>query len=75
MDTSVRNCWQIDSKYIRLGGLAWQDTFNEILQSVAASLGPPAERLRAELYKLLLYEPEGFFTEHRDTKKADGMIG
>lgn len=29
-----------------------------------------AQPVQAELYKLLLYEPGGFFVPHRDTEKA-----
>ena len=31
--------------------------------------------MRAELYKLLVYDAGGFFIEHRDTEKAEGMFG
>ncbi len=74
VDTSVRNCWQIDAERIRLGGGAWPDTFAGILDAAARGLGCPKERLDARLYKLLVYEPGGFFSAHRDTEKADGMI-
>ena len=74
LDTSVRDCWQIDAGRVRLGGAAWAATFARILGSAAAGLGCPPDRLDAQLYKLLIYEPGGFFTAHRDTEKADGMI-
>ncbi len=74
VDTSVRDCWQIDAERIRLGGGAWRDTFAGILDAAARGLGCPKERLDARLYKLLVYEPGGFFSAHRDTEKADGMI-
>ena len=74
VDTSVRDCWQIGAARIRLGGAAWPDTFSGILNTVAAGLGCPSGRLEAQLYKLLIYEPGGFFSAHRDTEKADGMI-
>ena len=74
VDTSVRDCWQIDSEQVRLGGAAWTDTFSGLLQAVATGLGCPVERLDARLHKLLVYETGGFFKEHRDTEKADGMI-
>ena len=74
IDTSVRDCWQIDTARIRLGGSVWTDTFRGILDTVAKGLGCPAGRLDAKLYKLLIYEPGGFFSAHRDTEKADGMI-
>ncbi len=74
VDTSVRDCWQIDSTRVRLSGKAWPDTLAEILDAAAAGLGCPSGRLDARLYKLLVYETGGFFSPHRDTEKADGMI-
>lgn len=74
LDTSVRNCRQIDAGRIRLGGGGWEGTLAGILDEVTAGIGCPAGRLEAELYKLLIYEPGGFFSEHRDTEKTGGMI-
>ena len=74
VDRSVRDCWQIDPDRVRLAGAAWPQTFADILGSAAAGLGCPPDRLDAQLHKLLIYEPGGFFAAHRDTEKADGMI-
>ena len=74
VDRSVRDCWQIDPDQVRLAGAAWPETFAGILGSAAAGLGCPPDRLDAQLHKLLIYEPGGFFAAHRDTEKADGMI-
>ena len=74
LDRSVRDCWQIDPERMRLSGAAWPETFAKILDSAAAGLGCPADRLDAQLYKLLIYEPGGFFSAHRDTEKAGGMV-
>ena len=74
VDASVRDCWQIDAEKVRLGGSAWPETFARILDAAAAGLGCPGGRLDARLYKLLVYEPGGFFLPHRDTEKTDGMI-
>ena len=74
VDTSVRDCWQISADKIRLGGGAWEDSFGWVLDQAAQGLGCPRGRLDAELYKLLVYEPGGFFSAHRDTEKTDGMI-
>ena len=74
VDTSVRDCRQIDAARIRVAGGAWEDTFQKILDLAATGLGCSAERLDARLYKLLVYEPGGFFAPHRDTEKTDGMI-
>ena len=74
VDTSVRDCWQIGAERIRLAGGAWQETFSRILGAAASGLGCPGDGLDAQLYKLLVYERGGFFSTHRDTEKADGMI-
>ena len=74
VDTSVRDCRQIDAARIRVSGQAWADTFKRILDQAATGLGCPSERLEARLYKLLVYESGGFFAAHRDTEKTDGMV-
>ncbi len=74
VDTAVRDCWQIDAARVRLAGHAWPDSFAKVMELVATGLGLPAERLNAELYKLLIYRPGGFFAEHRDTEKVPGMV-
>ena len=75
LDRSVRDCWQIDASRVAVSGGAWSETFADILRRTAAGLGYPAEAVSASLYKLLLYELGGFFAPHRDTEKADGMVG
>ena len=74
VDPTVRDCWQIDAAQVHLAGAGWPDTFDRVLTTAADGLGCPADQLDAQLYKLLLYEPGGFFASHRDTEKADGMI-
>ena len=74
VDRKVRDCLQIDAARIRPAGAGWRDTFGRVLTAAAEGLGCPADRLDAQLYKLLIYEPGGFFASHRDTEKADGMI-
>ena len=75
VDRSVRDCWQVDASRIDIGGGGWPETFGGILEAVTAGLGCPSGSLSAEPYKLLIYEPGGFFAAHRDTEKSDGMIG
>ena len=72
VDSKVRNCWQVDPKRVHPGGRTWAETFGRILELATEGLGCPG--LRAELYKLLVYEPGGFFVSHRDTEKEDGMV-
>jgi len=74
VDTSVRDCWQIDAAKLQVGGSAWPATFAQILETAAHGLGCPEDRIEARLYKLLVYDKGGFFSGHRDTEKAPGMI-
>lgn len=74
VDTSVRDCRQIDADKIRLSGRGWQVSLDEVMNRVARGLGLSRDLLGAELYKLLIYEPGGFFSAHRDTEKSDGMV-
>ncbi|MDE0227476.1 MAG: 2OG-Fe(II) oxygenase [Spirochaetaceae bacterium] len=74
LDRSVRDCWQIDAGQVDVGGGAWNDTLAQVVGRAAEGLGCPRERTEARLYKLLVYEPGGFFSAHRDSEKATGMV-
>ena len=74
VDGSVRACRQIDAARVRITGGAWHDTLAKVVGQAAAELGCPPEHTSAQLYKLLVYEPGGFFAPHRDTEKVDGMV-
>ena len=74
VDSSVRACWQIDAEQVTVAGGVWRDTFADVVARAATGLGCPPEHTEAHLYKLLVYEPGGFFAPHRDTEKVDGMV-
>jgi predicted 2-oxoglutarate/Fe(II)-dependent dioxygenase YbiX len=73
VDTEVRRTWQIDAGRITLGGKHWQENLDAIVSQVTAGLGVSV-KIRAELYKLLVYDTGSFFVSHRDTEKAAGMF-
>ena len=75
LDTTVRRVWQIAAANVRLGGKHWEQTLRQVLADVARGLGCEDAAIRAELYKLLVYDPGGFFLPHRDSEKAPGMFG
>jgi hypothetical protein len=75
VDTTVRKVWQVPVDKVRLSGAAWTTALDTILARVTEGLGCQETPVSAELYKLLLYEPGGFFVAHRDTEKAEGMFG
>lgn len=75
LDTSVRRVWQIDAARMRVGGKSWAQSLRRVLSDVAVGLGCEDAAIHAELYKLLVYDPGGFFLPHRDSEKAPGMFG
>lgn len=74
LDRSVRDCWQIEAGNVDLSGPPWEASLASILDRLANGLGLPRGGISVRLYKLLIYEPGGFFAEHRDTEKAAGMV-
>ncbi len=74
LDTSVRDCWQIGTDHVCIGGVGWKDTFAKICTHAAEGLGCDPNRIDATFYKMLIYEVGGFFQPHRDSEKEDGMI-
>lgn len=75
LDESVRKVRQIAPSAIGISGKQWPNAFKSILAAATEGLGRPKGSLHADLYKLLVYEPGGFFLAHRDTEKAHGMLG
>jgi len=75
IDESVRKVWQIPPEKIHLSGKRWTSALDDVIRRVEARLGCPNDALKAELYKLLVYDKGGFFLAHRDTEKAPGMVG
>ena len=74
-DEAVRKTWQLSASQVRIGGKTWEKTFSQLLATVVDGLGCAEAKVSAELYKLLVYDPGGFFAAHRDTEKAGGMFG
>ncbi|GFH53651.1 hypothetical protein CTEN210_10127 [Chaetoceros tenuissimus] len=74
VDTSVRNTLQVDAQHIQLMNPSWKSGLRKVVAKAAEGLGVSTSLVRAELYKLLMYEEGGFFKKHRDTEKANGMF-
>ena len=75
VDTSVRQVWQIAAAQVRISGKSWAQSLGRILAETARGLGCEDAAIHAELYKLLVYDPGGFFLAHRDSEKAPDMFG
>ena len=74
VDPAVRNSFQIGADRVEISSPRWKEVFGEVLDRTTKALGCAEGSLSAELYKLLVYEPGGFFLPHRDTEKAPGMV-
>ncbi|RYP45224.1 hypothetical protein DL768_008417 [Monosporascus sp. mg162] len=78
VDESVRKTWELGRDEFRLANQPDWDAFvaDALLRDVAEqALGMPSSGVRAEPYKLLLYEEGSFFRKHKDSEKAPGMVG
>jgi len=73
VDTNVRDTFEIEADRVSCSE-KFKDALRLALVQVADALQLDKERLRAELYKLLIYTKGGFFLPHRDSEKRKGMV-
>jgi predicted 2-oxoglutarate/Fe(II)-dependent dioxygenase YbiX len=73
VDTTVRKTWQIAPDKVHISGKHWQTMLDGIVAQAVDGLGVTGE-VRADFYKLLVYDAGSFFVNHRDTEKAEGMF-
>lgn len=68
VDPTVRKTWELNPNQFELRNPTWPSTLHEVIGKVAQELGiiDGASSIRAELHKLLLYEPGAFFDKHRE---------
>ena len=73
VDTNVRRVWQIEPAEFRLENSEWDAQVAAIVNRVKEDFGIQ-QKVKADLYKLLIYEPGSFFAPHRDTEKSHQMF-
>ena len=68
VDPTVRKTWELNPNQFELRNRAWPSTLHEVVGKLAQELGvvDGASSIRAEVHKLLLYEPGAFFDKHRE---------
>jgi len=68
VDEEVRKTWEIDGSRITFLNEAWKNWLDGIVKRVANELGAAhaANGIRAELYKMLLYEEGAHFKAHKE---------
>jgi len=65
IDTSVRCTWQLDPTQFSIKNSQWKENLKDLVDRVKNKLGCDDNMVvTCELYKLLLYEPGGFFKVH-----------
>jgi hypothetical protein len=74
VDTDVRRVWELDPKKFQLTNPKWDPLVASIVSDIQAELGLAEQKLKAKLYKLLVYEEGSFFLPHRDGEKLDRMV-
>ncbi|KAA1079297.1 hypothetical protein PGT21_006957 [Puccinia graminis f. sp. tritici] len=83
VDLSVRNTWEINGNQLSFLDPAWQGYLLKLSKTVASKLGIMGP-IRAELYKMLIYEKGAMFKAHTEkllfvdgdsTEKIPGMFG
>ncbi|MBM4258015.1 MAG: 2OG-Fe(II) oxygenase [Deltaproteobacteria bacterium] len=73
VDPAVRRTWQIAPERVQISGRHWKQTLADIVARATSGLGV-TEPVVADFYKLLVYDTDSFFVNHRDTEKAAGMF-
>jgi hypothetical protein len=74
LDTGVRRVWELDPDQFQLTNPKWDDGVASIIEDSQQALGLECGKLKAQLYKLLVYEKGGFFLPHRDGEKLERMV-
>ena len=65
VDTSIRNTWELDPSRFDLQNVPWRGLVTTMLSLVGQDLGIDAP-IRAELYKMLVYETGAMFKPHTE---------
>src|SRR4029079_7834932 len=73
VNATARRVWQLEPSQFRLENSEWDAQIAAIVEAVSQDFGIQ-QKVRAELYKLLIYEPGSFFAPHRDSEKSEQMF-
>lgn len=65
VDTSVRNTWELDSTQFSIEGDGWAPFLEGLRKHVAKDLGIDMP-IKAEIYKMLVYEKGAMFKPHAE---------
>ncbi|KAK4680502.1 hypothetical protein QC764_214040 [Podospora pseudoanserina] len=74
VDTTVRNTRELGPTKFEPRNTEWPGYFNDTCTEIGKELGIDAP-IRAELYKMLIYEKGALVKPHTDTEKIPGIFG
>ena len=74
VDETVRKTWEIDAEQLDLSSRKLRKQLHDFMEAAIGQMGITAD-VEIVPYKLLIYEPGGFFLEHQDSEKLPGMFG
>jgi hypothetical protein len=73
LNKEVRDTFQIEPSAIKIKNTKWNEGLNKLTERVAKDLGCVG-RIKAKLYKMLIYQKGGHFKKHSDTEKEKNMF-
>lgn len=74
LNDEVRKSWEIDASEITFNNPEWNKWLDKLLTEVKEKLGIGKAKIKASLYKMLVYEKGDFFTWHKDSEKEPNMF-
>jgi hypothetical protein len=69
VDKSIRNTWELNANEFKVQNSVWAEYVKQITSAALKELGFDEQRaagVRAELYKMLLYEKGALFKPHKE---------
>ena len=74
IDTDVRRSIEFEAQDIEISNPYWKPALDKLIDDITHKMGIDF-KVKAELFKLLVYREGGHFKFHQDTEKSHGMFG
>lgn len=76
VDETVRKTWEIDATKVIFNNQGWKLCLDRVVEEVAEGLGVigGSTNIRAEFYKMLLYEKGAMFKPHREYIPCSSLV-
>jgi hypothetical protein len=76
VDEAVRKTWEIDGSKVSFSNHSWHGWLESVVRAATKELGVASDpkNVRAELYKMLLYENGAMFKTHKEYVEFEQII-